>query len=351
MGGHGLIPGCWGIRARQRAGRQRCGGGAAGELPFTWPARAVHGDPRRLSPGCAPAAGDGLPRLARPRSTNMLTGAALATPTEPGAPRPGHLRHPCVRPVLRSWAAGWYDISVTTRSALVRSRPVLAPELPRLAGREAGVADPAETVACTLALPHTCRPSARGRELFAKRCASLARCRSRPRWPARWVDRGRSAVCSPGAGHTARPRGVAFLPEGTGIPVAYTRPAGAILLDTRSPSWVGSTGRVATRGPLRDGDRVGTRYSTSPRCPRTAFQTRTYGSQPERAGSTRPARRGACCQRAHRPGHSRISAGHRGDSEALTPLHRAHPPSGTGVDEAYHLVTSLCPRRPECCAR
>ncbi|MBU2669310.1 3D-(3,5/4)-trihydroxycyclohexane-1,2-dione acylhydrolase (decyclizing) [Actinoplanes bogorensis] len=226
-----------------------------------------------------------------PGSTNMLTGAALATvnrlpvlllPSDVFATR-------AASPVLQELEdPGGYDVSVNDAFRPLSRffdrvwRPEQLPSA--LLGAMRVLTDPADTGAVTVCLPQDLQAEAYDfpDELFAKRVWHIAR----PPAEASFVSRAADVVR-----HARRPLIIAgggviyseasgeldqFARE-TGIPVADTQAGkGALSWDhPNSVGGVGSTGTPVANRLARDADviiGVGTRYSDFTTASRTAFQ-------------------------------------------------------------------------------
>jgi 3D-(3,5/4)-trihydroxycyclohexane-1,2-dione acylhydrolase (decyclizing) len=226
-----------------------------------------------------------------PGSTNMLTGAALATtnripvlllPSDVFATR-------VASPVLQELErADGYDVSVNDafRPLSVFFDRVWRPEqLPAaLLGAMRALTDPAQTGAATIALPQDVQAEAHDwpEELFAKRVWHLARPVPEPAALARAAAVIRSArrpllVAGGGVHYSQAEDALARFAEATGIPVADTQAGkGALLHDhPQAVGGVGSTGSPVANALAREADvviGVGTRYSDFTTASRTAFQ-------------------------------------------------------------------------------
>src|SRR4051794_3600588 len=226
-----------------------------------------------------------------PGSTNMLTGAALATTnripvlllaSDIFATRVGS-------PVLQELELpSGYDVSVNDAFRPLSRffdrvwRPEQLPAA--LLGAMRVLTDPAETGAVTLALPQDVQAEAHDwdEELFAERVWHIGRPVAEPAALARAVAVLRAArrpLIIAGGGvlyseATAALRGFA---EATGMPVADPQAGkGAILWDhPQAVGGVGSTGSPVANTLARDADVVlgiGTRYSDFTTASKTAFQ-------------------------------------------------------------------------------
>ncbi len=226
-----------------------------------------------------------------PGSTNMLTGAALATtnripvlllPSDVFATR-------VASPVLQELErADGYDVSVNDafRPLSVFFDRVWRPEqLPAaLLGAMRALTDPAQTGAATIALPQDVQTEAHDwpDELFAKRVWHLARPVPEPAALERAAAVVRAArrplVIAGGGVHYSRAEdALARFAEATGIPVADTQAGkGALLHDhPQAVGGVGSTGSPVANALAREADvviGVGTRWSDFTTASRSAFQ-------------------------------------------------------------------------------
>ncbi len=226
-----------------------------------------------------------------PGSTNMLTGAALATinripvlllasdifATRVGSPVLQELEDP-----------GGYDVSVNDAFRPLSRffdrvwRPEQLPAA--LLGAMRVLADPAETGAVTLALPQDVQAEAHDwpEELFAKRVWHIPRPVPEPAALTRAVEVLRVArkpliVSGGGVIYAEGTEALRRFAEATGIPVSDTQ-AGKGALPWDHPlavGGVGSTGSAAANALAREADvvlGVGTRYSDFTTASRTAFQ-------------------------------------------------------------------------------
>ena len=226
-----------------------------------------------------------------PGSTNMLTGAALATvnripvlllPSDVFATR-------VAAPVLQELEdPGSYDVSVNDafRPLSVFFDRIWRPEqLPAgLLAAMRALTDPAQTGAVTLCLPQDVQAEAYDfpDELFAKRVWHVARPVPEPAALARAADVIRSArrpllIAGGGVVYSEASAELDALARATGIPVADTHAGkGALRWDhPNSVGGVGSTGTPVANQLARDADvviGVGTRYSDFTTASRTAFQ-------------------------------------------------------------------------------
>jgi len=225
-----------------------------------------------------------------PGSTNMLTGAALATvnripvlllasdifATRVGSPVLQELEDP-----------GGYDVSVNDAFRPLSRffdrvwRPEQLPAA--LLGAMRVLSDPAETGAVTLSLPQDVQAEAHDwpEELFAKRVWHVPRPVPEPAALVRAVEVLRSArkplvVAGGGVIYAEATDALRRFAEATGIPVADTQAGkGALLWDhPLSVGGVGATGSAAANALAREADvvlGVGTRYSDFTTASRTAF--------------------------------------------------------------------------------
>jgi 3D-(3,5/4)-trihydroxycyclohexane-1,2-dione acylhydrolase (decyclizing) len=226
-----------------------------------------------------------------PGSTNMITGAAVATtnripvlllPSDIFATRVGS-------PVLQELELpSGYDVSVNDafRSVSRFFDRVWRPEqLPQaLTGAMRVLTDQAETGAATIALPQDVQAEAADwpEELFAKRVWHIPRQGPDQAALARAVQilrEARSPLIIAGGGviYSEATEQLRRFAEATGIPVADTHAGkGAISWDhPLSVGGVGSTGSQAANALARDADvivGIGTRYSDFTTASRTAFQ-------------------------------------------------------------------------------
>jgi 3D-(3,5/4)-trihydroxycyclohexane-1,2-dione acylhydrolase (decyclizing) len=226
-----------------------------------------------------------------PGSTNMITGAALATtnripvlllPSDVFATR-------VANPVLQELEdPRTYDISVNDAFRPVSRffdrvwRPEHLPSA--LLGAMRVLTDPAETGAVTIALPQDVQAEAYDwpEELFAPRVWHIPRAVPEPAALARAAELIRSAerplvVAGGGVHYSEATDALRRFAEATGIPVGDT-PAGkgALLWDhPQAVGGVGATGSPVANALAREADVVigiGTRYSDFTTASRTAFQ-------------------------------------------------------------------------------
>ncbi len=226
-----------------------------------------------------------------PGSTNMVTGAALATvnrlpvlllPSDFFATR-------VASPVLQELEdPRSYDVSVNDAFKPVSrfwdrvNRPEQLPAA--LLGAMRVLTDPAETGAVTVCLPQDVQAEAYDwpEELFRKRVWHVGRPFAEPAALARAVAVIRAAerpliVAGGGVVYSDAAEALVALAEATGIPVADTHAGkGAIRWDhPAAVGGVGSTGTPVANRLARDADvviGVGTRYSDFTTASRTAFQ-------------------------------------------------------------------------------
>ncbi|GAA1257126.1 3D-(3,5/4)-trihydroxycyclohexane-1,2-dione acylhydrolase (decyclizing) [Pseudonocardia aurantiaca] len=226
-----------------------------------------------------------------PGSTNMLTGAALATtnripvlllPSDVFATR-------VASPVLQELEdPRTYDVSVNDAFRPVSRffdrvwRPEQLPSA--LLGAMRVLTDPADTGAVTIALPQDVQAEAHDwpDELFARRVWHIARPVPEPAALARAAALIRSArrplvVAGGGVHYSEATEALRRFAEATGIPVADTQAGkGALLWDhPQAVGGVGSTGSPVANALAREAGvviGVGTRYSDFTTASRTAFQ-------------------------------------------------------------------------------
>jgi 3D-(3,5/4)-trihydroxycyclohexane-1,2-dione acylhydrolase (decyclizing) len=226
-----------------------------------------------------------------PGSTNMLTGAALATtnripvlllPSDVFATR-------VASPVLQELEQPYgYDVSVNDAFRPLSKffdrvwRPEQLPSA--LLGAMRVLTDPAETGAVTVCLPQDVQAEAFDwpDELFAERVWHLARPVPEPAALDRAVEILRGArkpllVAGGGVHYSEATDALRAFADATGIPVADTQAGkGAILWDhPGAVGGVGSTGSPVANALAREADvviGVGTRWSDFTTASRTAFQ-------------------------------------------------------------------------------
>jgi 3D-(3,5/4)-trihydroxycyclohexane-1,2-dione acylhydrolase (decyclizing) len=226
-----------------------------------------------------------------PGSTNMLTGAAVATTnrqpvlllpsdifaTRVGSPVLQELEHPtgydvqasdAFRPLSRFFERVW--------------RPEMLPQA--LMGAMRVLTDQAETGAVTIALPQDVQAEAWDWpvEMFARRVWHIGRPLPEPAALARAVEVLRTArrpliVAGGGVIYSEAAEQLRRLAEATGIPVADTQAGkGAILWEhPQAVGGVGSTGSPVANALAHEADVVlgiGTRYSDFTTASKTAFQ-------------------------------------------------------------------------------
>ncbi|MBN9102164.1 MULTISPECIES: 3D-(3,5/4)-trihydroxycyclohexane-1,2-dione acylhydrolase (decyclizing) [unclassified Pseudonocardia] len=226
-----------------------------------------------------------------PGSTNMLTGAALATTNRiPVLLLPSDIFATRVAsPVLQELESpAGYDVSVNDafRPLSVFFDRVWRPEqLPSaLLGAMRALTDPAQTGAVTIALPQDVQAEAHDwpDELFARRVWHIQRPAPDTAALARAVALIRSAkapllVAGGGVHYSEATEALRRFADATGIPVADTQAGkGALLWDhPNAVGGVGSTGSPVANALARHADviiGVGTRYSDFTTASRTAFQ-------------------------------------------------------------------------------
>ena len=226
-----------------------------------------------------------------PGSTNMLTGAALATINRlPVLLLPSDIFATRVSsPVLQELESpSGNDVSVNDAFRPLSRffdrvwRPEQLPAA--LLGAMRVLTDPVETGAVTVCLPQDVQAEAHDwpEELFAKRVWHVGRPVPEPAALARALDVIRSArrplvVAGGGVGYSDATDALRAFAEATGIPVAETQAGkGSLPYDhPLSLGAVGSTGTTAANALAREADVVigiGTRYSDFTTASRTAFQ-------------------------------------------------------------------------------
>jgi 3D-(3,5/4)-trihydroxycyclohexane-1,2-dione acylhydrolase (decyclizing) len=299
-----------------------------------------------------------------PGSTNMITGAALATtnriqvlllPSDVFATR-------VANPVLQELEdPRSYDISVNDafRSVSRFFDRVWRPEqLPSaLLGAMRVLTDPAETGAVTIALPQDVQAEAYDwpDELFAPRVWHIPRAVPEPAALARATEVIRSAerplvVAGGGVHYSEATDALRRFAEATGIPVGDTQAGkGALLWDhPQAVGGVGSTGSPVANALAREADvviGVGTRYSDFTTASRTAFQ---------RPG-VRFVNLNVAAFDAAKHAAEMLVADARAGLEALTEALAGHRTSSTWdvsawnrtVDEAFHLGHQPLPAQTE----
>jgi 3D-(3,5/4)-trihydroxycyclohexane-1,2-dione acylhydrolase (decyclizing) len=298
-----LIPGCFGIfghgnvagvgQALLESAVQRSNGTGSADLPY-YLARneqgMVHASVgysrmrnRLQAMACTASIGPG--------STNMLTGAALATTNRiPVLLLASDIFATRVAsPVLQELELpSGYDVSVNDAFRPLSRffdrvwRPEQLPSA--LLGAMRVLTDPAEAGAVTIALPQDVQAEAHDwpDELFAKRVWHIPRPVAEPAALERAAAVIRSArrpllIAGGGVLYSEATGALRRFAEATGIPVADTQAGkGAILWDhPQAVGGVGSTGSPVANRLAREADvviGVGTRYSDFTTASRTAFQ-------------------------------------------------------------------------------
>jgi 3D-(3,5/4)-trihydroxycyclohexane-1,2-dione acylhydrolase (decyclizing) len=293
---HRLVPGCFGIFGHGNVagvGQALLEVAESGELPYHL-ARNEQGmvhaavgysrvRNRLQALACTASIGPG--------STNMLTGAALATTNRiPVLLLPSDIFATRVAsPVLQELEQPYgYDVSVNDAFRPLSRffdrvwRPEQLPAA--LLGAMRVLTDPAETGAVTVALPQDVQAEAHDwpEELFAKRVWHIRRPVPEPAALARAAEIIRSArrpllVAGGGVHYSEATAALRRFAEVTGIPVADTQAGkGALLWDhPQAVGGLGSTGSPVANALAREADvviGVGTRYSDFTTASRTAFQ-------------------------------------------------------------------------------
>lgn len=293
---HRLVPGCFGIFGHGNVagvGQALLEVAETGELPYHL-ARNEQGmvhaavgysrmRNRLQALACTASIGPG--------STNMLTGAALATTNRiPVLLLPSDIFATRVAsPVLQELEQPYsYDISVNDAFRPLSRffdrvwRPEQLPAA--LLGAMRVLTDPAETGAVTVALPQDVQAEAHDwpEELFAKRVWHIPRPVPEPAALSRAAEIIRSArrpllVAGGGVHYSEATDALRRFAEVTGIPVADTQAGkGALLWDhPQAVGGLGSTGSPVANALAREADvviGVGTRYSDFTTASRTAFQ-------------------------------------------------------------------------------
>ncbi len=291
-----LVPGCFGIFGHGNVagvGQALLQVAESGELPYHL-ARNEQGmvhaavgysrmRNRLQAMACSASIGPG--------STNMLTGAALATTNRiPVLLLPSDIFATRVAsPVLQELEQPYgYDVSVNDAFRPLSRffdrvwRPEQLPAA--LLGAMRVLTDPADTGAVTIALPQDVQAEAYDwpEELFAKRVWHIARPVPEPAALERAAAIIRAArrplvVAGGGVHYSEATEALRAFAEATGIPVADTQAGkGALLWDhPQAVGGVGSTGSPVANALARDADvviGVGTRYSDFTTASRTAFQ-------------------------------------------------------------------------------
>jgi 3D-(3,5/4)-trihydroxycyclohexane-1,2-dione acylhydrolase (decyclizing) len=305
-----------------------------------------------------------------PGSTNMLTGAALATtnripvlllPSDVFATR-------VASPVLQELEdPRGYDVSVNDAFRPLSRffdrvwRPEQLPSA--LLGAMRVLTDPAETGAVTIALPQDVQAQAHDwpEELFAERVWHIPRPVPEPAALARAAAVIRSAqrpliVAGGGVHYSEATDALRRFAEATGIPVADTQAGkGALLWDhPLAVGGVGSTGSPVANALAREADvviGVGTRYSDFTTASRTAFQhpgLRFVNLNVAAFDAAKHA--GTSLVADAREGLDALVdavEGYRVD-ETYTARHRAHAAEWNQVvDEAFHLGHQPLPAQTE----
>ncbi|QYN36230.1 3D-(3,5/4)-trihydroxycyclohexane-1,2-dione acylhydrolase (decyclizing) [Pseudonocardia sp. DSM 110487] len=299
-----------------------------------------------------------------PGSTNMITGAALAStnripvlllPSDVFATR-------VANPVLQELEdPRTFDISVNDAFRPVSRffdrvwRPEQLPSA--LLGAMRVLADPAETGAVTIALPQDVQAEAYEwpEELFAPRVWHIPRAVPEPAALARAAELIRSAerplvVAGGGVHYSEATDALRRFAEATGIPVGDTQAGkGALLWDhPQAVGGVGSTGSPVANALAREADVVigiGTRYSDFTTASRTAFQ------HPD----VRFVNLNVAAFDAAKHGGEMLVADARAGLEALTEALAGYRCSSTWdttawnrtVDEAFHLGHEPLPAQTE----
>jgi len=305
-----------------------------------------------------------------PGSTNMLTGAAVATTnrqpvlllpsdifaTRVGSPVLQELEHPygydvqaadAFRPLSRFFERVW--------------RPEMLPHA--LLGAMRVLTDQAETGAATIALPQDVQAEAHDwpTDLFARRVWHIARPVPEPDAVARAVEVLRSArrplvVAGGGVLYSEATEQLRALAEATGIPVADTQAGkGSILWEhPQAVGGVGSTGSPVANALAREADvvlGVGTRYSDFTTASKTAFQNPQVRFVNLNVASLDAFKMAAVPLLADaRRGLDALTAGlqgHRVDEDYVR-AYTEHKQRWNGVvDEAYHLDHRPLPAQTE----
>lgn len=299
-----------------------------------------------------------------PGSTNMVTGAALAStnripvlllPSDVFATR-------VANPVLQELEdPRTYDVSVNDVFRPVSRffdriwRPEQLPAA--LLGAMRVLTDPAETGAVTIALPQDVQAEAFDwpEELFAPRVWHIPRAVPEPAALARAAQLIRSAerplvVAGGGVHYSEATDALRRFAEATGIPVGDTQAGkGALLWDhPQAVGGVGSTGSPVANALAREADvviGVGTRYSDFTTASRTAFQN----------PDVRFVNLNVAAFDAAKHAGEMLVADARAGLEALTDALSGHRTSSTWdvsawnrtVDEAFHLGHQPLPAQTE----
>ncbi|MCU1663804.1 MAG: putative myo-inositol catabolism protein IolD [Pseudonocardia sp.] len=305
-----------------------------------------------------------------PGSTNMLTGAALATTNRiPVLLLPSDIFATRVAsPVLQELEQPWgYDVSVNDAFRPLSRffdrvwRPEQLPSA--LLGAMRVLTDPAETGAVTIALPQDVQVEAYDwpEELFARRVWHIPRPVPEPAALARAAAVIRSArrpllVAGGGVHYSEATAALRRFAEATGIPVADTQAGkGALLWDhPQAVGGVGSTGSPVANTLAREADvviGVGTRYSDFTTASRTAFQSQDVRFVNINIAAFDAAKHsGAMVVADARSALDALvdaMAGYRVD-DAYTAGHRAHAADWNQVvDESFHLGHQPLPAQTE----
>ena len=305
-----------------------------------------------------------------PGSTNMLTGAALATTNRiPVLLLPSDIFATRVAsPVLQELEQPWgYDVSVNDAFRPLSRffdrvwRPEQLPSA--LLGAMRVLTDPAETGAVTIALPQDVQVEAYDwpEELFARRVWHIPRPVAEPAALARAAAVIRSArrpllVAGGGVHYSEATAALRRFAEATGIPVADTQAGkGALLWDhPQAVGGVGSTGSPVANTLAREADvviGVGTRYSDFTTASRTAFQSQDVRFVNINIAAFDAAKHsGAMVVADARSALDALvdaMAGYRVD-DAYTAGHRAHAADWNQVvDESFHLGHQPLPAQTE----
>ena len=311
-----------------------------------------------------------------PGSTNMLTGAALATTNRiPVLLLPSDIFATRVAsPVLQELEQPFgYDVSVNDAFRPLSRffdrvwRPEQLPSA--LLGAMRVLTDPAETGAVTIALPQDVQAEAHDwpEELFAKRVWHIPRPVPEPAALARAADiisaaRRPLLVAGGGVHYSEATEALRRFAEATGIPVADTQAGkGALLWDhPQAVGGVGSTGfpggqRAGPRGRRRDRRRHPLQrlhHGVPHRVPAPGRPVRQHQRRGVRRGEARRRDARGRRPRAALDALADALAGYRVD-EAYTAAHREHaaalePGRRRGMRTS---ATSRSRRRPRCSAR
>jgi 3D-(3,5/4)-trihydroxycyclohexane-1,2-dione acylhydrolase (decyclizing) len=305
-----------------------------------------------------------------PGSTNMVTGAALATinrvpvlllpsdvfATRAASPVLQELEDPrtydlsvndAFRPVSRFWDRIWRPEQLP--AALLAAMRVLT--------------DPAETGAVTLALPQDVQAEAHDwpEGLFAERTWHIPRPVPEPAALARAASVLRSArrpliIAGGGVIYSQACAALRVLAEATGIPVADTQAGkGALAWDHPcAAGGVGATGSPVANALARDADvvlGVGTRYSDFTTASHTAFQDPRLRFVSLNVASPDAAKHaGVALVADARAGLEALTdalAGYRVDDAYATEVQERNARWRRVVDHAYHLGHEPLPAQTE----